>query len=371
MFLLAPGFAQDWQGEAEAEIYQELAGSQLEAIEGELARGLELNLPGLSLGNLIRKNGAAIDLNLVDFLQYLWQLLWRELLANVGLLGQLLALGVLCALLSQLKTAFQKQDALDLAFTVCYYCLLALALRSLVVAVGANRNAIAQMGTLLNAVVPVLSGLLVAGGAVSSAVILEPAVLVGVTWLINIVQQLVLPLILGGVCLGALGNFTEGLSLSRLAKLMLQFATIALGLTFTIFMGLMAIKGVAAPLADTVALRSAKFMVGSLIPILGKMLTDALEVVASCSAAIRGAAGILSLVGVIVYCFVPILKAMALVLIYRFAGAAIEPVADKRLADGLGWMADGLLLLSLAVLSVGIMFFVGVAVMVKAANPWG
>lgn len=363
--------SQGWEQEAQTEIWQELAGSDLEAIEGELARGLELNMPQLGLGNLISKNGNAYDFQLVDFLQYLWRFLWRELLANVGLLGQLLALGVLCALLSQLKSAFQKQDALDLAFTVCYYCLLALALRSLLLAVTANRNAIEQMSSLLVAVVPVLGGLLVAGGSVSSAAILEPAILVGVTGLVNIIQHFVLPLILGGVCLGAFGNFTEGFSLSRLAKLMLQIATIALGLAFTIFMGLMAVKGIAAPLADTVTIRGAKFMVGSLIPVLGKLLSDALEVVASCSATIRGAAGVLSLLGVIIYCFVPIIKGMALVLIYRFAGAVIEPVADKRLAQGLGWMADGMLLLSLAVLSVGIMFFVGVAVMVKAANPWG
>lgn len=340
------------------------------AIEGELARSIELNLPEMELGNLISKKGFVYDFNLVDLLGYLWRYLWRELLANMGLLGQLLALGVLCALLSQLKSAFEKQDALDLAFTVCYYCLLALALRSLTLAVAANRDAIRNMAGLLNAVVPVLSGLLVAGGAVSSAAILEPAILVGVMGLINIVQYLVLPLILGGVCLGAFGNFTEGFSLSRLAKLMLQIATIALGLAVTIFMGLVAVKGVAAPLADTVTIRGAKFMVGSLIPVLGKMLSDALEVVASCSATIRGACGVLSLVGIVVYCFVPILKAMALALIYRVAGAVIEPVADQRLAQGLGWMADGLLLLSLAVLSVGIMFFVGVAVLVKASNPW-
>ncbi len=117
-------------------------------------------------------------------------------------------------------------------------------------------------------------------------------------------------------------------------------------------------------------IRSTKFMVGSLIPILGKMLTDAIDVVASCSATIRGAAGVLSLLGVAVYCFVPIVKALALVLIYRFAGAFMQPVADKRLTDGLSWMADGLLLLSLCVLSVGIMFFVGIAVLVKTVNPW-
>ncbi len=362
--------AESWRDAAEAEVLQGLAGSDLAAIERELAQGLEANMPEFELGDLVSRRDGVYDFNLVDLLRQLWRFLWKEILANAGLLGQLLALGVLCALLCQLKTGFQKQDALDLAFTVCYYCLLALAFKSLLVAVRANDNAISQMGNLLNAVVPILAGLLVAGGAVSSAAILEPAVIAGVTGLINLIKYAVSPLILAGICLGAMGNFTEGLSLAKLSKLLFQIASVILGLAFTVFMGLMAVKGIAAPLGDTVTIRSTKFMVGSLIPILGKMLTDAIDVVASCSATIRGAAGVLSLLGVAVYCFVPIVKALALVLIYRFAGAFMQPVADKRLTDGLSWMADGLLLLSLCVLSVGIMFFVGIAVLVKTVNPW-
>lgn len=365
-----PLCAQVPSGELEEELWEELAHEELASIEAELSKGFA-ELPDLTFEGIIEKKGIGYDLKLGDFFQYLWQLLWREIIANLGILGQLLALGVLCALLSQLKSAFEEQGALELAFTVCYYCLLALALRSMIVAVAANKTAISKMGDLLVAVVPVLTGLLAAGGSPGGAAILEPAVLISVTWLINLIQQLVLPLVLGGVCLGTLGNFTTGLSLEKLAKLFLQLATIILGLAFTIFMGLMAIKGVAAPLADSLAVRSAKFMVGSMIPVLGKMLSDTLEVVASCSTAIRGAAGVLSLVGIIVYSFVPILKALALVLIYRFAGALISPVADERLAEGLGWMADGLFLLSLAVISVGVMFFVGVAVLVRVANPWG
>ena len=371
LFFSISAHGETWQEAAEAEVWQELGGENLAVIERELAKGLEENLPGLELGQVISKENGFYDFNLLDLVQFLWQSLWKELLANMGLLGQLLALGVLCALLTQLKTGFTSQGVLDLAFTVCYYSLLALALRSLALAVAANRTAIGQMAGLLNATVPIFSGLLVAGGSITGAAILQPAILAGVTGLVNVIQFLVVPLVLAGVSLGAFGNFSEGFSLERLAKVLFQIATIVLGLSFTVFMGLMVIKGITAPLADNLTVRSTKFMVASLIPILGKMLTDALGVVASCSATIRGAAGVLSLVGIALYCFVPIIKGLALVLIYRFCAAAIQPVADERLAEGLGWMADGLLLLSLAVLSVGVMIFVGIAVLVKVANPWG
>ena len=48
----------------------------------------------------------------------------------------------------------------------------------------------------------------------------------------------------------------------------------------TIFVGILTVQGVAGTVADAVGLRTAKYMTSAFVPVVGKVLSDAVETVA-------------------------------------------------------------------------------------------
>jgi stage III sporulation protein AE len=64
----------------------------------------------------------------------------------------------------------------------------------------------------------------------------------------------------------------------------------------TLFLGLTAIQGVAGGMGDALALRTAKFMTGSFIPVVGKMLADSVDTVLGYSLLLKNSVTITGLI---------------------------------------------------------------------------
>jgi len=120
--------------------------------------------------------------------------------------------------------------------------------------------------------------------------------------------------------------------------------------------------------ADGVALRAAKFLAGSFIPVVGGMMADAVEVVVGGSLLVKNALGVLGLLVLFLMLAFPMAKILALVVIYRVATALLQPISDARLVDALGTLADTLTVLMASVATAAVMFFVGILVIVGVGN---
>src|SRR5690606_11900036 len=115
--------------------------------------------------------------------------------------------------------------------------------------------------------------------------------------------------------LGVVGRIVVDFPVSRIAGLFRQGAMTALGLFFTLFLGVMVIRGAIAPVADGVVLRTTKFLAGSLIPVVGGMMADAMEVVLGGSLLIKNAVGVFGMATLLIILAFPLMKIFALVII--------------------------------------------------------
>ena len=130
----------------------------------------------------------------------------------------------------------------------------------------------------------------------------------------------------------------------------------------------MTIQGVAASSFDGVTARTAKYAVDNLIPIIGGFLSDAVDTIIGCSLLIKNAGGAFGLFFLFIIILFPLIKIVALILIYKLSSAMIEPIADGRIVDSLNDMAKSLILVFVAVLSVAIMFFIVVTIIISTGN---
>lgn len=294
--------------------------------------------------------------------------LFREVAGNWGLLVKLVVLALLAALLQNLQNAFAHEATSRLAHAVVYLALAGMALTGFSLAVTAARGVMDDLTRFMLALLPVLMTVLLGTGAATSAALLHPLIPMLVSGITALMTTLVFPLIFLGAVLEIASGFNENLKLTQLAGLLRQAALVVMGLGFTVFMGAAAVKAAAGAVGDSVTLRTAKYLTGALVPVVGKMFADATELVWSSGLLLKNALGLLGMAAIFFIAVFPALKILSLIFVYRAAAAVVQPVGPVPIVTCLNTMASSLLLVFAAVATVALMFFISVAVLIGAAN---
>jgi len=292
----------------------------------------------------------------------------RELIFNLKLAGQLLLLAAALAILQNLQHAFETETVSQLAFGVCFLVVMGLVLNSFRVTFALARETVTEMNNFMCAIAPILFSLIAAGGSMTTATIVHPLLMSSVGFIGSLINTLVFPLILFGGVLGLVDHLVEGFNFDKLAGLFKSVALGLLGLTMAVLIGIITIRGFAASVADTTALRTAKYFSNTFLPVVGGVLADTMEMSANCSLILKSGLGIYGLGVIILIIAFPLAKILAVVTIYQLTGALIQPLGSRRLADALQTVSGTFLSLFGAVAVVGLMFFIMLAILIGAVR---
>jgi stage III sporulation protein AE len=140
------------------------------------------------------------------------------------------------------------------------------------------------------------------------------------------------------------------------------------GLLLTVFTGILGVQGVAGAVTDGVGLRTVKYLTGAVVPVVGGVLTDAVDAVAGCSLFIKNAVGIVGVLAILFLCTLPVVKILSAAVMYRLAAALLQPLGAQELSESLHLLGNYLLLVFAAVAAVGLMFFIALTIIVGLSN---
>ncbi|MDD4801719.1 MAG: stage III sporulation protein AE [Syntrophomonas sp.] len=295
------------------------------------------------------------------------RILFKEIVANSSLLSKLIILSVLAALLINLQNSFTS-DIGKISYIVCFMALCALALGSFKIVLEIGHQTIDNMVTFMVSMLPPMMVLVAGLGNVNASVMLFPILMTSATAFANAIKLIVFPLIIMSALLSLVNNLSETVKVQRMAKFCSQMAQISLGLFLTIFVGIVTSRALYASVLDKVALRTTKYVTDNAIPIVGKMVGDTVEVAAGYVVMLKDALGIFGVLLIAGIVFFPILKIAALALIYKLVAAVVEPMGDSKTAAVLESMSAHLMMMMGATASVGLMFFIMIAIMAGMSN---
>ncbi|MFO7818721.1 MAG: stage III sporulation protein AE [Halanaerobacter sp.] len=326
-------------------------------------------LPSLEIEDIINLfSQEGLKLKLTAVVKGLIRYFFDEIIINAELLGELVILALIVAVLKTFQFNFNSTEVSKLANGIVYLVLIIIALNSFKVAVATAQNTIDNMVDIMHAILPLLLTLLVSLGSVTSATLFHPISFLIVNALSTIVAKVIFPLIFLAAILDIINNISDHYQVTGLASLFKEIGIGLLGVVMTIFMAAIVTQGSVAAVSDGVTIRTAKYLTGSFVPIVGGFLANALDMIVGGSLLIKNALGIFGVLIILIFCSFSVLKILALVFIYRLAGAIIQPVSDDKIVDCLNRLGNNLLLIFGAVVGVGIMFFTIIIIIVGTAN---
>lgn len=349
---------------------QNLDTRPIEAFLTEINRTWEGYGPDISLRDFLEiyKGGEDAKYSPRMIMAGLLRYLVREVLANTGLLAKLIVLAIVAALLQNMQSAFENEATGKLAHSVVYLVLIGLALTGFGLAVATAKAVMDTLTGFMLAMLPTLLALLASMGGITSAAIFHPLMITFVSAASTLVVTVIFPLIFLSAVLDIVSGLNENFKLTNLAGLLRQGATWAQGLMFTIFLGTVAVKGAAGAVADGVTMKTAKFAMSNFVPVVGKMFSDAADVMFGSTILLKNALGMVGAAAIFFITIFPLLKILSVVVVYQVAGAVIQPVGASQIAKMLTTMAKALQQVFASVAIVALMFFIGITVIVGAAN---
>jgi len=134
-----------------------------------------------------------------------------------------------------------------------------------------------------------------------------------------------------------------------------------------VVVGLQTVQCLVTPAVDSLKNSALSRMI-SVIPGIGSVLSAAAETVAGSAVVIKNAVGVAGILALLMICLAPLVKLAVCVLLFRLICAAIQPVCEKRMVEGIESISDGTLLLLRVLLSVLAMFAILLAMITAAVR---
>jgi len=294
--------------------------------------------------------------------------MFHEFLVNGKLLGSLILLTVLSMFLQSLQNAFEKSTISKAAYAIVFMVLIIIALNSFHVVMSYAQETIDTMISFILALIPLLLALIASSGGLVSAAFFHPVIL----FLMNIsgllIQYVVLPLLFLSALLSIVSTLSEQYKVTQLANLLKNWSIGLLGAFLTVFLGVISVQGASAAVADGVTLRTAKFITGNFIPVIGRMFTDATDTVITASVLLKNTVGIAGVAILLIIAAFPAIKILMVAFIYKFSAAILQPLGGGPIITCLDIISKSVIYVFAALAIVSLMFFLSVTVIIAAGN---
>lgn len=198
-----------------------------------------------------------------------------------------------------------------------------------------GEEAIYNMETLGDVLLPAVSMATAASGSPAMAVVKHGATILFSDFLLRLIHSLLIPLcyafVAANVAWAALAN--EGLK--RLAGFLKWLITMVLSVVLLVFVGYLNLSGVISGGADAAMVKAAKFTLSNLVPVVGGVISDTAETLLAGAAILRNAAGVFGMLAVLGICVAPFLNLGAHYLLYKGTAALAATAAGSGRLTGL------------------------------------
>ncbi len=310
---------------------------------------------------------AMLSLSFGDFFQMIGNQIALKAKEPLSLFASGVSLALLCALIASLKPP-QSESASRTFDAMAVLATAILLLTPVSQMFSAAADALCGVSDFLLAFVPVYAGILTATGQPLSASLAQSALL-GISEVVSVISTTVLvPLLTIYLAMCMVGSISHAFCIDGIIDGVKTVVTVSLGALLTVFVGVLSIKGVLVQGADSVAMKTAKFAAGTVFPVVGGAVSDALSSVQGSLSLMRASVGTFAAVGVGVSCLPPLLSLLLTQLALSFASGVAKMLSADRVACVLKSAAGAISLLSGIVAVFAVLVIVSLGILLQTAG---
>ena len=292
----------------------------------------------------------------------------KEIVNCITVLGSIIVIIVIHSILKSISDGLENKSISQITYYVQYILIVTLIMGNFTSILTMVRTSIESLVGFMNSLIPLLITLMLTTGNIASAGILEPIILFIITFIGNFITNILIPFVLISTALSIVSKVSNRVQVDKLSKFFNSSVAWVLGVALTLFVGIISVEGSLSSTVDGVTAKTAKAAVSNFIPVVGKILGDAVDTVIGCSNVLKNAVGIVGVIIIIGICITPIIKLAVLMGLYYLAGAICQPIADEKIVKLLEEMGNTFKMLFAILCSVSVMLVVGTTLVINVTN---
>ena len=302
------------------------------------------------------------------FAKRILNLLGKEVTTNVKAIVSILAIIIIHSVLKSISESLENDGISKLIYYVQYILIVTIIMANFSDIIKLVQDTTSNLLGFMNMLVPLLVTLMLYTGSITTSTVIEPIILFMINFIGNMIQNLIIPLVLIFTSLVVISKISDRVQIDKLSKFLKSGIVWLLGIVLTIFVGVVSLEGTLSSSVDGITAKTSKAVVSSAIPVVGKILGDAVDTVLGCGVVLKNAVGLVGVIIIIGICIMPILKLTVLTASYKLLSALVQPIADKPITSLLEQIGD-IFKIFLGILSaMSFMLIIGTTLVLKMSN---
>lgn len=280
----------------------------------------------------------------------------------------ILVLAMLSSTVGTLNNAFGERSAGQASFFVFFTVISGLALSCFADAMAYGKETITLMSGFMTKLTPILILMLFTCCKAVSAAAFEPVMSAAVFVISVVIEKCLVPLITFSAVLSIAGNVGDKTGITGFIRIVKSLTKWIMALVITIFTGINAIYGFSSIALDAVGVKTVRFAVGSLVPVVGGFLSDSLDAVVTSAGLLKNAVGVSGILIICGICAVPVVKLGIMQLCIKIAAAVAEPITDKRISAMLWDISEAITSVFGMVVLTAVLFLINICIILTATS---
>ncbi len=295
-------------------------------------------------------------------------ILGTEVQTGIKSLLSILAIIIIHSILKSISESLENDSISKLIYYVQYIAIVTIIMSNFSDVINLVKQTSNNLIGFMNTLIPVLVSLMLYTGSITTTSILEPIILFLINFIGNLIQNILIPIILIIASISIISKISDQVQVAKLSKFLKSSTLWFLGIILTIFVGIVSLEGTLASSVDGITAKTAKSIVSSAIPVVGKILGDVVDSVLGCGIILKNAVGFVGVVIIISICIVPILKLSVLTISYKLVASISEVIADAKIVKLLDEMGDIFKILLGILFTIFFMVIIGTTLLIKMSN---
>ncbi len=294
--------------------------------------------------------------------------LGSEVITSIKAIGSILVIIVIHSILKSVSESLENEGIAKLIYYVQYILIITIILANFSDIVKMVQDTTTNLVAFMNMLVPLLVTLMISTGSIATSGMIEPIILFMINFIGNMIQDIILPFLMFFTALVILSKLSDQIKIDKLAKFFKSGIVWFLGVVLTVFVGVVSLEGTMSSSVDGITAKTTKAVVSSAIPVVGKILGDAVDSVLGCGVILKNAVGLVGVIAILGICIVPIIKLATLTFAYKLLAGVIQPIADSKVTNLLEQIGDIFKIFLAILTSISFMIIIGTTLVLKISN---
>lgn len=342
LFLLIPvsSYSMDY---SEEEYNKTLSSYDLSSFEKELDADTYKMLDELGVLDFSYESITGLSFNdIVDLLKSLFQ---KKAELPIKASVTVLVFILLSAFLQSLKA--ESDDSVNMIYSTATALLVAtVVLVKLTSTVSLASMAISVASNFVYAFIPVFCSIVVASGGITTGFSTNTTLLILAQGLSFISSNVFMPIVNCYLALGVTSSLRYELNLDKLLSSVKKIITTCISFVSGVFVSVLSVKTAVAGRADMLGLRSIRFAINSVVPVIGSSISEGLLSIQAYSSLIKSSVGIVGVMAVVLVFLPSIIEVVLWRISLTLCAIVSDVFGDKSVSAVLNAFLNTLLLIN-------------------------